>query len=81
MRLFDDGVCSGEFHQRNVSSELGACDPIIPAGRAIGGKSVTEHTYIKGTCEAGGGEPIGEAVEDDENAVTFCCRQSYIFEE
>ncbi|MDI1444694.1 hypothetical protein QHF85_11625 [Polyangium sp. 6x1] len=81
MRLFEDEVCSAEFHKRIVSSEVSVCDPIIPAGRAIGGKSVTDHVYIKGTCETGGGEPIGEAVEDDENAVTFCCRQSYIFDE
>ncbi|MDC0746145.1 hypothetical protein [Polyangium mundeleinium] len=81
VRLFDDGVCSNEFHQRIVTSEDSPCDPILPAGRAIGGKSVTENVYVKGTCEAGGGEPIGEAVEDEENAVTFCCRPSYMFDE
>ncbi|HVJ90200.1 MAG TPA: hypothetical protein VM580_10390, partial [Labilithrix sp.] len=81
VRLFDNGVCSGGFHQRIVTSEDSPCDPILPAGRAIGGKSVTEHVYVKGTCEAGGGEPIGEAVEDEENAVTFCCRPSYMFDE
>ncbi|MDI1445782.1 hypothetical protein [Polyangium sp. 6x1] len=67
--------------KRPISSVSGACDVIFPAGRAMGGKAVTDHAYIAGMCEAGGGEPIGEAVEDDENAVTLCCRESYIFEE
>ncbi|TKC89012.1 hypothetical protein [Polyangium fumosum] len=81
LRLFDDGACGSEFHQRIVSSVDGACDVIFPAGRAMGGKAITDHAYIAGTCEAGGGEHIGEAIEDDENAVTFCCRESYIFAE
>ncbi|MDI3288186.1 hypothetical protein [Polyangium sp. 15x6] len=80
LRLFDDGACASEFLKQPISSLGGDCDPIFPAGRAMGGKSVTDHAYVAGTCEAGGGEPIGEAVEDDENAVTVCCRQSYIFD-
>ena len=80
LRLFDDAACLSEFYKQPVSSVSGDCDLIFPAGRAMGGKAVTDHAYIAGTCEAGGGEPIGEAVEDEENAVTFCCRESYIFD-
>jgi hypothetical protein len=57
------------------------CNPIFPAGLAIGSKSITDHLYVPGMCAASGGEPMGEAVKDDSTATTICCQQALFFAE
>jgi hypothetical protein len=81
LRLFTDGACVSQFHQQTVASLGGDCSPVFPAGLAIGSKAITDRMYMPGSCKASGGEPVGEAKPDDENAVTFCCRRSYVFSE
>lgn len=78
--IFKDATCATEIQNQTISSEMPDCDPIFPAGVAIGSKSITNHEYLSGTCAASGGEPIGNAVEDDTKATTFCCRPGKIFE-
>jgi hypothetical protein len=79
--IFGDSECSTGIQNQTVSSVMPDCNLVFPAGLAIGSKSITEHLYVPGTCAAGGGEPIGEAVEDKTQATTFCCRMSKIFVE
>lgn len=79
LRLFEDGACAAQFHEKSTASLGGDCDPIFPSGRALGSKEASPAMYMAGTCEASGGEPYGQAMVDMENAVTFCCRPSHVF--
>jgi hypothetical protein len=73
--IFEDSVCATAIGIQSISSEMPDCDPIYPAGLAIGSKSVTDHMYLPGTCAASGGDPMGEAVEDQGTATTICCQE------
>ncbi len=73
MRLYEDASCSKEIANINVGSMGEACTNIIPAGRALGAKRVTDLAYLPGTCGPIGGEPTGAAIGDAAHAVTFCC--------
>jgi len=77
--IFTDSACTAEIQNQTISSVMPDCDPIFPAGLAIGSKSVTAHLYVPGTCAASGGEPIGEAVEDKDTATTICCQKTLFF--
>ncbi|HRI69904.1 MAG TPA: hypothetical protein PK156_37000 [Polyangium sp.] len=81
MNIFTDSACATEIQNQTISSEMPDCDPIFPAGLAIGSKSITDHLYVPGTCAASGGEPMGEAVEDTSTATTICCQKSLFFAE
>ncbi|MDC0748993.1 hypothetical protein [Polyangium mundeleinium] len=80
LRLFQDEACSAQFDESTTASLGGDCAPVFPNGRALGSKEAGPAMYMAGTCEASGGEPFGEAMVDLDNAVTFCCRPSYVFE-
>ncbi|MRG94001.1 hypothetical protein [Polyangium spumosum] len=80
LRLFQDGACSAQFMEKTTGSIVEDCDPVVPFGRALGSKETSPPMYMAGTCEASGGEPFGEAKVDLENAITFCCRPSYVFD-
>ena len=71
--LYDDAACADEAVLVPLASVESACGKILPPGRAIGSKAITGLEYVPGTCAASGGEPIGEAREDTDTAVTFCC--------
>ena len=73
MPLYEDAACSTEFVNVLLGSMSEGCTNIIPAGRAIGAKRVTDLAYLDGTCGPTGGEPKGVATGDTANAVTFCC--------
>ncbi|UQA60400.1 hypothetical protein [Polyangium aurulentum] len=73
LRLYDDAACGSQFNQQSLYSLDDQCIKILPPGRAIGGKAITDHTHIPGTCVPSGGEAIGEAKPDEMDAVTFCC--------
>lgn len=79
--IFKDDACAMGIGVQSISSAMSDCNLIFPAGSAVGSKSVTDHQYLPGTCLAGGGEPIGEAIIDDKTATTFCCRPGKIFTE
>ncbi|MDI1432826.1 hypothetical protein [Polyangium sorediatum] len=75
LHVYEDPACalqSTEVQVPLASTDTG-CGKILPAGRAVGSKAITDLTYVPGTCSASGGEPIGEAREDMNTAVTFCC--------
>ncbi len=80
LRLFQDDDCSAQFTELTTASLGERCDLVFPNGRALGSKQTTAATYMAGTCEASGGEPYGQAMVNEENAVTFCCRPSVLFE-
>jgi len=73
LRLYDDAACSAEVVPLLLGSMGEGCTNIIPAGRAIGAKRVTDLAYFAGTCGPSGGEPKGLATGNTANAVTFCC--------
>jgi hypothetical protein len=75
LRLYDDSVCNSEFATNPISSVDDWCAPVFPAGRALGGKAITDLSYLRGACAASGGEPTGEARPDPDpqTAITFCC--------
>ncbi len=73
LRLYADAACSTEVVPLLLGSMSDSCTTIIPAGRAIGAKRVTDLAYLPGTCGPSGGEPKGAATGDTANAVTFCC--------
>jgi hypothetical protein len=79
LRAFTDSTCGAELLNLPISSSLAECKPIFPAGSAIGSKSVTDHLYVPGTCAVSGGESMGEAVEDKDNATTLCCQKTLFF--
>jgi hypothetical protein len=73
LHLYDDAACTKEFVNTPVGSMGENCAGIIPAGRAVAAKRVTDLAYLSGTCGASGGEPHGNAVMDANRATTFCC--------
>jgi hypothetical protein len=73
MPVYDDAACSNQFVNLLLGSMSENCTGIIPAGRAIGAKRVTDLAYLPGTCGSTGGEPKGLATGNAANAVTFCC--------
>lgn len=81
LRPFTDSTCSSEILNQPISSAMPDCNPIFPAGLAIGSKSITDHLYVPGMCAASGGEPMGEAVEDKGTATTLCCQKTLFFAE
>lgn len=77
LRLYDDGVCGSQFNELSLYSLDEQCVSFFPPGRAIGGKAVTHHQYIPGTCVPSSGEATGEAVPKTDDAVTFCCLPAF----
>jgi hypothetical protein len=77
--IYKDSSCMSTIGIQSISSSMSDCDPIFPAGQAIGSKSITDHDYVPGLCAASGGEPIGEAVEDKGTATTICCKDAAFF--
>lgn len=73
MRIYGDAACSNEFVNVLLGSMGEGCTNIIPQGRAIGAKRVTDLAYLSGICGSSGGEPTGAATANLGDAVTFCC--------
>lgn len=77
LRLYSDSTCNNELNNNTIASTGPFCVDLVPPGPAIGGKKISNLSYVSGTCAVTGGEPIG-TVAPDENAeagaVTFCCR-------
>lgn len=73
LRTFENAGCSKLIADVPISSFFGSqCTNITP-GIAIGSKEITSPLYLAGMCEPLGGEPIGAAIPDANQAVTFCC--------
>jgi hypothetical protein len=73
LRLYDDAACVSEFNAGSLYSLDNQCIKILPPGKALGSKAITDHNYIPGTCIPSGGQAIGEAQPKAEDAITFCC--------
>jgi hypothetical protein len=73
LRLYDDAACGSQFNSQSLYSLDDQCIKILPPGRAIGGKAITDYAYVQGTCMPSGGEAIGEAQAKPDDALTFCC--------
>ncbi len=73
LRLYNDATCSSEFEKLALASPYDKCVDIVPPGRAIGAKAITDLAYVQGTCASAGGAPKGGAFPDPTSAVTFCC--------
>lgn len=77
LSVYGDGSCTNEFVKLPLSSADPSCGTITPQGRAVGSKTISNLSYIPGTCAVAGGEPIGAVVPNDDamsGVVTFCCR-------
>lgn len=73
VRTYEDGTCSKLIADVPIASFFGAqCTNVAP-GIAFGSKEVSPLAYLPGVCEPIGGEPIGAAIPDANQAVTFCC--------
>ncbi|TKD09914.1 hypothetical protein [Polyangium fumosum] len=77
LRLFQDGACGSQFAEVPLSSTGEQCTNVLPAGRALGGKAITDLAYSPGICASTGGDPTGSAERDPAQAVTFCCRSPF----
>lgn len=73
LRLYEDASCSKEIVNSPIGSMGEGCVNIIPQGRAIAAKRVTDLAYLSGKCAASGGESKGSAITNPAGAVTFCC--------
>jgi hypothetical protein len=73
LHLYDDGACTTQAVPPPLSSFVEQCTNVQPPGRVLGSKSITDLSYIAGTCLASGGDPIGEAQPNKDTAITFCC--------
>jgi hypothetical protein len=73
LRVFEDGACSKLISADPFTSFEGQCTNIFPPGKAIGSKEIVGLEYLPGACEVIGGEPIGAAIPDETQSVTFCC--------
>jgi hypothetical protein len=73
LRVFEDASCSKLVLADPLSSLGEQCTNIFPAGKAIGSKEITSLAYFPGMCEPLGGEPVGAAIPDGDQAITFCC--------
>ncbi len=78
LSLSTDGTCSTQNVNLQVGSTGAICYDFLVPGMAIGSKAIVNRTYLSGVCAANGGEAVGSAIADEENAVTFCCMQPYV---
>jgi len=77
LRLYSDGLCTNQLNDNQLGSTDPFCVDLVPPGLALGAKTISNLSYVPGTCSVSGGEPIGTVVPNDsENSgvVTFCCR-------
>jgi hypothetical protein len=70
LAVFSDGACSIPESLDPIASDAPYCHD-LPAGTALGSKTVIGLTYQPGTCTASGGQPTGSV--DPVNPSTFCC--------
>ncbi len=70
--MFEDAACTKQIFADPISSIKGQCTDVLPPGKAIGSKEIAGIEYLPSVCEVLGGEPIGAAIPDAEQAVTVC---------
>lgn len=81
LRVYSDAICGNQFLQIPLASIDASCGSVLPPGRAVGSKTITDLAYIPGICAVSGGEPIGAAIPNATGTmeattpVTFCCRK------
>jgi hypothetical protein len=73
LSLSTDGGCSAELVKLQVGSMSDMCYDFLTPGVGLSSKAIVNRAYLPGMCAASGGEPVGNASADVDNAVTFCC--------
>jgi len=73
LHLYDDDACGMESTKLTLASIDVSCGTLMPPGRSLGSKTISDLSYVPGYCAASGGAPIGEAQKNMDTAVTFCC--------
>ncbi len=73
LSLSSDATCVAELVNLQVGSMGPICYDFLAPGLAIGSKAIVNRTYLPGMCAASGGQPIGDAEANVNQAVTFCC--------
>lgn len=87
LRAYKDDTCStNEIVSYPVGSNMTNCLNLPPTGDSFGSKEFTDLTYVPGSCEPKGGEPIGEVVpiktqvkpdgDVEETVTTWCCAEN-----
>lgn len=77
LRLYSDGLCANQLNDNQLASTGPFCVDLQPPGLGLGAKTISNLSYIPGTCAIAGGEPTGTVVPNDDDmsgVVTFCCR-------
>lgn len=76
LSVYSDNTCINEFAKMPLSSIDSNCVGITPAGSAVGSKTISNLSYLPGSCSVTGGEPIGTVTpnDDEKSVVTICCR-------
>lgn len=74
LRLHSDASCANEINKYQLASTGPLCADLQPPGLALGSKTITNLSYVPGTCSVTGGEPIGTAIPNDKDVTTICCR-------
>ncbi len=71
LSVYKDSACSVSGSMVGLSSTKPTCFDVAPSGQAFGSKLATAPIYAPGSCQASGGEPIGEGTPA--GPMTFCC--------
>lgn len=75
--IYSNSSCVNEFVKIPIASVGPSCVDLVPPGLALGSKTITNLSYVPGTCAATGGEPIGTLIPNDtegSGVKTICCR-------
>jgi hypothetical protein len=70
--VYTDSACSAPLGSVTVGSVESGC-LTVPSGSPLGSKAATPPTYVPGSCQPGGGAPLGSV--QPAHPYTFCCQQ------
>jgi hypothetical protein len=73
LRVYSDALCSTELNNNLLSSIKPFCVDLTVPGLALGSKTITNLSYVPGTCSVTGGEPVGTAIPNNNEVTTICC--------
>jgi hypothetical protein len=72
--VYTDNACQTIPDTNNVTLNPDFCINLAPPGQALGSKSAGHPTYIPGTCQPMGSEPIDGGTIEAVGPKTWCCK-------
>jgi hypothetical protein len=74
LNIYEDSECKNVVATEFLDSNGPACDDLLPPGKAIGSKNVTDLHYVPGgDCKSTGGVAQGDVVLDETKVAIWCC--------